>query len=160
MESRAPFYERYAWILVAAVGGIMAMAGIGYLAIGLEPRPDYVLALPEGRTSTAPLLEESPAELTPIFRNTLTEYGIMQTALGVLVVVLAALPFRRAERWAWFALWVVPLAVLGANLNAARVGASLGPLPVFLAIGLLGLLLPVRAFLRPRGADPTEHSSA
>jgi hypothetical protein len=136
------------------------MAGIAYMAIGLQPRPDYVLALPEGRTSTATLLEESPAELTPIFRNTLTEYGIMETALGVLVVVLAALPFRRGERWAWFALWVVPLAALGSILNAARVGVSLGPLPVFLAIGLLGLLLPVRVFFRPQGADPTEHSSA
>ena len=160
MESRAAFYERYAWLLVAVVGGILAMGGIGYLVTGLDPQPDYVLALPEGRTSTAPLLAESPAELIPIFRNTLTEYGIMQAALGVLVVVLAALPFRRAERWAWVALWVVPLALLGANLNAARVGASLGPLPVFLAIGLLGLLLPVRAFLQPRGTDPTEHSSA
>jgi hypothetical protein len=159
MEAPAPFYERYAWVLVAVVGGILAMGGIGYLATGLNQQPDYVLALPEGRTSTAPLLEQSPAELTPILRNSLTEWGIMQAALGVLVVVLAAVPLRRAEPWAWVALWVVPLALLGANLNAARVGASLGPLPVFLAIGVLGLLLSVRAFLGPRATKSTQRSS-
>lgn len=157
MERRPAFYERHAWVLVALIGLVLALGGAGYLVIGLDPQPDYGLALPEGRTSTAELLADSPAAMTPILRNTLTEYGIMQAGLGVLVVVLAAVPFRRGERWAWFALWVVPLVMLGANLNAARLGIALGPLPVFAGIALLGLLLPARAFFRsgsePRGGD-------
>jgi hypothetical protein len=40
----------------------------------------------------------------------------------------------------------LPLSVLGANINAARLELNLGPLPILLVVAVLGMLLPVRRF--------------
>jgi hypothetical protein len=146
MERAGAFYERYAWVLLIVPSAFGTLAAVSYMVFGLQTVPDYVAALPEGRVSTRPLLEQSPEQLTRIFRNTLTEWGIMQAGFGVLAIVVAAIPFRRNERWAWFALWILPLSWLGANINAARLGMTLGPLPIGLALAVVGLLLPVRLF--------------
>jgi hypothetical protein len=145
-EQRPAIYERYAWVLLVLVAAFMTLAAIGYIVFGLQAIPDYELALPEGRVSTGPLLEQSPEPLTPIFQNLLMDLGIVQVALGILVIVVAAVPYRRGERWAWYALWVLPLAVLGGNINAVRLGLTLGPLPIVLVVAVLGMLLPVRRF--------------
>jgi hypothetical protein len=145
-QQRPAIYGRYAWVLLVLVAAFMTLAAIGYIVFGLQAIPDYELSLPDGRVSTGPLLEQSPAPLTPIFQNTLMEYGIMRAALGILVIVVAAVPYRRGQRWAWYALWVLPLALLGANINAVRLELNLGPLPILLVVAVLGMLLPVRRF--------------
>lgn len=153
MEQRPAFYERYAWVLLVLVALFMTLAALSYIAFGLQAVPDYELALPEGRVSTVSLLEGGPEQLTPIFQNTLMELGIMEAALGILAIAVAAVPYRRGQRWAWYALWVLPLAVLGANINAARLGLDLGPLPTLLVVAVLGMLLPVRrVFARSMGS--------
>ncbi|HLB68463.1 MAG TPA: hypothetical protein VJN63_08375, partial [Thermoplasmata archaeon] len=58
--------------------------------------------------------------------------------------------YRRGERWAWYALWVLPLNfVIGLQglVLSLRVGAPPLFVPLlFVIISLLGLLLPYRKF--------------
>jgi hypothetical protein len=150
-----PFYQRHAWVLLFAMGLFLFLFGIGYIVIGLASVPNAELTLSTGRVSTRPLLLESHPDLVPVFQNAVTEWGIFEASFGALVMILAAVPFRRGERWAWFALWAVPLSFAGAIANAARVGASLGPLPIFLVVPLLGLALAAPLFFRSKPSAGT-----
>jgi hypothetical protein len=132
----------------AVMGLLLFLFGISYIVIGLASVPNAELALSTGRVNTRPLLLESPPDLVPVFQNVVTEWGLFEASFGALVMVLAAIPFRRAERWAWLVLWILPLTMMGAIANAARVGASLGPLPVFFAVSVLGLVLAAPRFFR------------
>jgi hypothetical protein len=48
----------------------------------------------------------------PVYRETYPVVGALGTALvgfNVLALVVILVPFKRHERWAWFALWMLPL---------------------------------------------------
>ena len=74
--------------------------------------------------------------------------GVASIGVGLFGVLITLIPFRRRERWAWFALWFYP---------AFWVVHLVGGLPpskdhvhqvVFIVLSLAGLLLPVREFFR------------
>ncbi len=73
---------------------------------------------------------------------------------GILAAVIAWTSFRGGERWAWYALWTLPLLnVLIFLIQYTSLDLSTGVLPppllsapVFLAIAVVGLLLPIRRF--------------
>ncbi|WP_236795373.1 hypothetical protein [Amycolatopsis sp. GM8] len=72
--------------------------------------------------------------------------GLASAGVGLFGALLALVPFRRRERWAWFALWFYPL------FWAAHLAGQLPPgkdhihQVVFLVLSLAGLLVPVREF--------------
>jgi hypothetical protein len=77
--------------------------------------------------------------------------GLASVGLGLFGSLIAIIPFRRGERWAWWALWFYP---------AFWTVHLVGGLPpsgdhlhqvVFLALSLAGLLLPVRPYSRAHG---------
>lgn len=64
---------------------------------------------------------------------------------GILAVVLIIVPFRKGQKWAWYAAWTIPLYVV-LDINYAM---KLGYWPVTsveLLLSLVGLLLPYRKF--------------
>jgi hypothetical protein len=74
--------------------------------------------------------------------------GVASIGVGLFGVLITLIPYRRRERWAWFALWFYP---------AFWVVHLVGRLPpsndhvhqvVFIVLSLAGLLLPVREFFR------------
>lgn len=72
----------------------------------------------------------------------------------VLFAAVVATGYRRGERWAWFAAWTYPAAILGfAAIATVHDGWSEGELgwagpgiAIVMVLILLGLLLPVRLF--------------
>lgn len=78
--------------------------------------------------------------------------GLASTGLGLFGGLLALVPFRRRERWAWFALWFYPL------FWAAHLAGDLPPgkdhihQVAFIVLSLAGLLFPVRQFFPSSGA--------
>lgn len=71
--------------------------------------------------------------------------GLAFLALGLLVVTVASIPFRRGQRWAWLALWVVPAFMLGLLLHE-RKGDFVAMPTVLLVLSLAALLLSSRTF--------------
>lgn len=79
----------------------------------------------------------------------------------VLFTAVVATGYRRGERWAWFAAWTYPGAILGfATIATIHDGWSEGELgwagpgiAIVMVPILLGLLLPIRRFF-PRGDQP------
>jgi hypothetical protein len=76
--------------------------------------------------------------------------GVSTFGMGLFgsMIVLAA--YRRKQRWAWFTLWYLPvfwILHLAAELPPGTVHFHQ---IVFIAVSLLGLLLPIRQFFPPR----------
>ena len=109
--------------------GALALNGAGILVFGL-----IVLALP-----------------TPD-RGYYRAIGVASAGMGTFGLLITLRPFRKRERWAWWAMWVYPL-FWGAHL-------ALGLPPgmdhvhqvAFLLLALLGLALPFKEFFPPRRA--------
>jgi len=47
-------------------------------------------------------------------------YALHELTFGVLFLAIVAIPFRRRERWAWWACWAVMIANLGYTLTFGR----------------------------------------
>lgn len=72
--------------------------------------------------------------------------GLASIGFGLFGGLIVLLPYRRVERWAWGALWFYPV------FWAAHLFGNLPPgtdhihQVLFIALSLIGLLLPVRVF--------------
>ena len=76
--------------------------------------------------------------------------GLASIGLGLFGGLLALVPYRRVERWAWYALWFYPLFWAAHLLGQLPPGNDHIHQVVFIALSLIGLLLPVRAFFPSR----------
>ena len=82
----------------------------------------------------------------PMYRESYPVVGALGTALvgfNVLVLVVILVPFKRHEKWAWYALWMLPLQWLSQFVFF--------PDLAYLTLALLttvGLVLPYRRFFR------------
>lgn len=141
-EVRGKFHDRHAWMLIFLMGFLLAIFGASYIGFGVVNPASY--------SPHMALLTRGPEELTRSVGQLLRSWGIFEGIFGVLIMILTFVPYRRCERWAWFTLWTVPLALVGELLNALAVGDPAGPLYVFPLIPILGLVLPVRQFFPAR----------
>lgn len=143
MAERA--FERHAWIILFAVGITFALFGAGDIARG----------------TADPAIVEGIAD--PAILNLVDQQvragGAAFLVGGLLVAAIAATSYRRGERWAWYSLGTLPLLNV---LIFLIVYVSLSPstdvlpppllsTPVFLAIAVVGLLLPIRRFFPKEG---------
>jgi hypothetical protein len=113
-------YREYGWMILSA----NAMLGI-FAA--------FVIGLP-----SLYMFSDS------MYRESYPVVGALGTALvgfNVLALILILIPFKRHERWAWYALWMLPLQWLSQFLFS--------PDLAYLTLALLtavGLVLPYRRF--------------
>ena len=78
--------------------------------------------------------------------------GLASAGLGLFGMVIVLVPYRRRERWAWYALWFYPLFWAAHLIGNLPPGNDHVHQVVFIALSLAGLLLPVRAFFPPRSS--------
>ena len=72
--------------------------------------------------------------------------GLASIGLGLFGGLLVLVPYRRVERWAWWALWFYPLFWAAHLIWRLPPGTDHIHQVVFIALSLVGLLLPVRGF--------------
>lgn len=75
--------------------------------------------------------------------------GLASIGVGLFGGLLALIPFRRRERWAWFALWFYPVFWVAHLIGGLPPGKDHIHQVVFIVLSLAGLLLPAREFFRP-----------
>jgi hypothetical protein len=76
--------------------------------------------------------------------------GLAAAGLGLFGLLMVLVPYRRIERWAWWALWFYPVFWLAHFMGNLPPGTDHIHQIVFLALSVLGLALPVRVFFPPR----------
>jgi uncharacterized membrane protein len=82
--------------------------------------------------------------LTPYVARAEAGYAAFELLFGILVLIVAAIPLRRGERWAWWSCWVLLLAfaafgtLFGVNDSANRWAAIAAG--VLVAVALIALV--------------------
>ena len=114
-------YERYGWVILSA----SAILGI-FAAVLTAIPPMYVFS--------SPFFES----MYPI----MGALGIASVGFNVFALVMVLIPYRRYERWAWYALWLLPLMWLSQFVLAPDLRYYL----VLAVLSTCGLILPYRRF--------------
>lgn len=147
--------QRFAWILLAITGLPFVIFGINALLFGLSSS-DTPVGLPGGpdavaSTTGVPWVQVVAEDETAVtlLRGVSRVAGLAFLALGILVVTMASIPFRRGQRWAWLALWVVPAFMFGLLLHE-RKGDFVAMPAILLVLSLAALLLASRTVFAER----------
>lgn len=107
------------------VGSIcLAIVGVSILAFGVI-------------TATVPISDDE---------RLMRANGVASIGMGLFGVLISLVPFRRRERWAWFALWFYPAFWAAHLVGRLPPGKDHVHQVVFIVLSLAGLLLPVREF--------------
>ena len=113
-------YERYGWMILSSG----ALLGIFAAVLTTFP-PLYVFS-------------------SHLFQNVYPIMGALGTALvgfNILALVMALIPYRRGERWAWYTLWVLPMLWLSHFVFSPDL-----PYLMLALLTTVGLVLPYRRF--------------
>ena len=135
---------------------IMFVVGVAAMVIGLG-----LAVVPQSH------IETSGASLTDInsFNPKVAAWAVHASReatfslflLGFAVAALAWKPYRRGERWSWFALWVLTVGYIASNVVIHLAFGDTAYFPVIfvlLALSLAGLLLPIHAlFATPESSS-------
>ena len=139
MSSASPMsrkaYEERAWIMLFALGTLYLLAAFTHVTgLSLE--------------DLSKELQAASPTIAHFVRFTDREAGIDLAGFAILAMVIAAGSYRKGERWAWYALWIVPIHMIALTANSLVAGQTFGlgfSVP-FVILAVLGLLLPYRAF--------------
>jgi hypothetical protein len=122
-------YERYGWIILASstiVGIVSAL----------------MTTLPPITWFWDPLFQSG--------YSIMGAWGVTWVGFDLLALVIALIPYRRHERWAWYTLWALPLFWLSQFVFS--------PDYLYLLLAVLttaGLVLPYRRFFPGRDKEPS-----
>lgn len=118
--------RRHSWWGLLALAVLILFFGIGDMIIGYEWDP----GIPLGLTGMTPaqLASESPQAYR------LLDFGLRSggpglIVIGTLLTVILLVPFRRRERWAWWAMWVLPASAMSVLFLYLAFGVVPGQAP-------------------------------
>jgi len=142
MPSSIPWYRRWAWALVAALGVLLAAFGAYVLFVPVDPA-DF---LAETGTDWAAFMSAQPDAAAYLEREARL-IAALSLGFGALCAVLAIGPLRRGDRAAWWILWLLPadlalITVVFFASAATALGLYYAVVAVVAAVGLV-LALPV-----------------
>ena len=134
-------YVKYAWIIFF-VFGFLAVITAPILLSGRPPDPPS----PEGTTGlTLPEMDTRIPGILGYISSISTQLGNFMLAMGVLLMGIAAVPYRKGEKWAWYTCWILPV-LLVIQLVNSRGGLGWQADFVGLLVALAGLFMPYRKF--------------
>ena len=90
-----------------------------------------------------------PGSSNGLFLRTI---GVASIGMGLFGVMITVIPYKRRERWAWFALWYYPIFWLAHFLGGLPPGQDHVHQIVFIVLSLVSLLISVSEFF-PRGTS-------
>lgn len=125
-------YERYGWVLLL----ISAILGL-LMALVVTVAPTSVMNNPEFLAGKVP--------------QVIRIMGVSMLCFHILALVVILISFRAWERWAWFALWLLPLLWLADLIINPNIRALM-----LAVIGAAGLLLPYRRFVSAPAGEPSQ----
>ena len=136
-------YEKYAWIIIF-IFGFLAVITAPIILSGKQPNPPS----PEAMTGlTLDEMEKQVPGINSYISGISRQLGNFMLAMGVLLMGIAAVPYRKGERWAWYTCWIIPVLLVIQIANSLATGGRLWQVDFgALIVALAGLLLPFRKF--------------
>jgi len=137
-------YEKYAWILLFAIGVIFLVSAV-----------PATLGIPDPATveRIAGMTVNELKVSSPGFYNLYLFYfrfgGLSDIGFAFFITAISVTAYRKGEKWAWYALWVLPAYFIASAAISMSIESNLSlllPETVFAILSLVGLLLPYRKF--------------
>jgi len=151
--SDSALYIKVSWVLLLLLGVFPILAPIadlvGIVRVGVPS--DHLPAFASISGSSWSAIKSSSPGVATFISQLEIGYALHELVFGILFLVIVALPFRRGERWAWFACWAVLIADVGYSLTLAQHDPGLlrQSLIAVIALPVLLLLQAPRFFRRP-----------
>ena len=123
--------RRHAWQALLGMTALIAIIGLNPVAQGIHEDPSVPLAF-AGRTADQ-LQSDNPQSFRLIDIQARFS-GLDLIVIGLLMSAILVTGFRRNERWAWWAMWLLPLWGGAVPATIARTGLAEGqapPTPMF-----------------------------
>ena len=146
--------RRRAWWVPAAVAVMLVLFGVSDAAIGAGADPGISLAIVGQDPST---LQATQPDAYRMFDFSARSGGVNLALLGLLILVVVLVPYRRGDRWAWLALWLLPAWAMLVPITFVIYGLAAGQPPAppiisgpIVAILMAGALLADRTRFGPR----------
>jgi len=101
-------YVKHAWIIIFVFGVLVVIAAPINL-LGTPPNP------PSLESTTGLSLNEIAARVPGIggyISGISRQLGKFMLAMGVLIMGIAAGPYRKGEKWAWYISWIIPVNIV------------------------------------------------
>lgn len=113
-------FLRYAWVVVLA-GGLFELAfGLTLLILGAAGIPN-VFEEVRGAPWTDVAASSDEAGLIDYLAR---GWGQANIQTGIALVAIAAVPFRKGERWSWFVVWLLPATLLVTVIRNLAIGVT------------------------------------
>ncbi|MCL5949216.1 MAG: hypothetical protein M1490_01910 [Candidatus Bathyarchaeota archaeon] len=154
LKKNEKIYEKYAWIIFFVIGAMTLVTAL-FHALGLNTDPALVESI-AGKSIDA--LKSSDPMFFNLYNFYFSSGGLSDLVFAFLLAVTSMTAYRRGDKWAWWAFWIVPVfffgfAVLSFNLGASSASLMLPPLMMFIILSLVGLLVPYRKFFPSRTGE-------
>jgi hypothetical protein len=139
---------RVHWISWGTIATMATVAALSSLWVALTPAGDQTEL--SGRAWDQ-FAQQDP-EVASLYSMDLVVLGLLGAGFGLLAAVVSVIPYRRGERWAWYALWLVPITIGAVAVRMLVDQYSTGYYYAGVtAVALVALLIPIRNLLRPSG---------
>ena len=139
-----------AWVVLFIDGLLLLCSALFWITRGRFFDPGFYEAITGGTWSIASTLMPS---LDRVATASVRFAGLLGVATSALVIAIATTSFRRGERWAWYAMLVLPaFAVLDFSLSAGYGAVTPTSVAWDVALGglaIVSLALAYRAFFLP-----------
>jgi hypothetical protein len=140
------FYQRNAWILLFALGIISISFSLLFILLG-GSLLDYLEIRGVTGMTWNQVVASSPKLANEINLVARAGYGFTDLLGAVLLTMVSMRSYRKGERWAWYAMWIVPLALGSITVTGFSSGATGWPIFFGLfVVALLGVVLPYKKF--------------
>jgi hypothetical protein len=104
-EPRRGFWARQGWKFLLGLVVVIGLFGVGDLIRGLDADP----MIPEGVAGLSPAeIRETSPNLARLADLQVRSGGLHLVVMAILWTAILAVPFRRGERWSWWAMWTFP----------------------------------------------------
>ena len=132
--------------MLAVIGLTLAIFGATDIVLGAKADPGISVAV-VGQTPET--LESTQPEAFRMFDFASRSQGLVLALAGLLALAITAIPYRAGQRWAWFALWLLPAWAIGVPLLYLAFGTVPGQAPappmisgpIVAAVGAAALLI-------------------
>jgi len=147
------FYEKYAWVILLAVGLLWLVVGI--VAVF---QPEGIFEADAQAVTNIPWtdLKTTSPDASNFVIFVYGQMGLLKISWSLFILAITLTGFRMGEKWAWYMMLLAPILLVSDAVFSVVFIGDINQILQFIpitAITMIGLLLPYRIFFPKKPVD-------